>query len=419
MNRSPSDDTAIDPLARQVADFVTEQIGSVAPPEDGALTLSSRLARFRHARRQRRRLAGGAAVLLVVVSGAAILGTRRSARPADLTYRVDDREPPRGHYVLVPESAPSVLAFSDGSKVRMSPQSRGRVAGLSSRGARFALETGQISVDIVPRRETNWQFEAGPFLVTVHGTSFEIRWNPAETVFEMRLASGAVSVTSPIAAPEIKLRAGQTLRVSLREQTSTIGTDAAGGGAPQEVKTDPAPSLRPPPPSPSQPTSHGGWAHRGWDVALGEGRANAVVSDAERTGLRVAIDQSDSDDLWALSNAARYVGKVSVASQALVAQRRRFPSSERALEAAFLLGRLYDRATAGPADAMKWYDRYLAEAPNGPQASDALGRKMTLLERWNRRTEAAVVAREYLRRFPSGTYATAARVLLRASAAGP
>jgi TolA-binding protein len=99
----------------------------------------------------------------------------------------------------------------------------------------------------------------------------------------------------------------------------------------------------------------------------------------------------------------------------LTAHRRRFPSSERAGDAAFLLGRLHDADPDGPETALAWYDRYLAEAPDGAHVSDALGRKMTLLQRSNRRAEALAVAHDYLQRFPRGTYAHAAHALVRAA----
>ena len=83
-----------------------------------------------------------------------------------------------------------------------------------------------------------------------------------------------------------------------------------------------------------------------------------------------------------------------------------------------MLGRLHEGDTGGPAEALGWYDRYLAEADGGVGVSDALGRKMTLLERWNRHTEALTAARDYLRRFPRGTYANAARALVRSSTTG-
>jgi hypothetical protein len=44
---------------------------------------------------------------------------------------------------------------------------------------------------------------------------------------------------------------------------------------------------------------------------------------------------------------------------------------------------------------------------------------MTLLQRAGRREDALAVAREYLRRSPHGTYANAARALVRSSMTGP
>jgi TolA-binding protein len=130
--------------------------------------------------------------------------------------------------------------------------------------------------------------------------------------------------------------------------------------------------------------------------------------------LPAVLEQAGSEDLWALANAARYLERHALARQVLTVQRLRFPASERARQAAFFLGRLDDAAPRGAESALSWYDRYLAEAPAGAHASDALGRKMTVLQRSNRRDEALMVAEEYLRRFPQGIYANAARALARA-----
>lgn len=349
---------------------------------------------------------------LVVVE--AVKGRVKS--PGTLSYRVDDQEPVRGGYVLVPESSPALVEFSDGSKVKMDPQSRARVVEVSDRGARFALEAGHVLVDIVPRQQARWFFEAGPFLVTVHGTSFHLGWNPREALFEVRLVEGVVSVTSPVAATDIHLRAGQTLRVSLRDNTSTVATAT--------VVTVPASTVGPMEPaaqlavapSRSGPLPTAPWASRGWASLLAEGKGAGILAAADASGLERALVEADGDDLWALAMAARYAGRFSLAREALLAHRRRFRLSERAHDAAFLIGRLHDRDSEGPAHALQWYDRYLAEAPGGIHASDALGRKMTLLEQWNRRREALDVAEDYLRRFPRGTYASAARALLRLAA---
>ena len=68
----------------------------------------------------------------------------------------------------------------------------------------------------------------------------------------------------------------------------------------------------------------------------------------------------------------------------------------------------------GARRALGWYDRYLLEAPRGAYVSEALGRKMMVLERTDRQAEATVIAADYLRRFPGGTYSHAAQALVRA-----
>jgi TolA-binding protein len=159
------------------------------------------------------------------------------------------------------------------------------------------------------------------------------------------------------------------------------------------------------------------WSHRGWPAALKDGKASAIVSEAGRLGVSQALERADGDDLWALANAARYAGHFALAERALTAQRTRFSSSQNAREAAFLLGRLHEADSGGLHEALAWYERYLSEAPAGAHVSDALGRKMTLLQRSDRHAEALAVARDYLRRFPVGTYANAARALIRAEKA--
>ena len=65
----------------------------------------------------------------------------------------------------------------------------------------------------------------------------------------------------------------------------------------------------------------------------------------------------------------------------------------------------------GPASsdaALTWYDTYLAEASRGPYASEALGRKLTLLVHRDPQL-AHKTAHSYLQRFPEGNQAELAR----------
>ena len=120
-------------------------------------------------------------------------------------------------------------------------------------------------------------------------------------------------------------------------------------------------------------------------------------------------------DLAALADAARYRRRNDVAREALLAERLRFPKSERDSEAAFLLGRLEESKWDDNGRALEWYDVYLKEAPSGAYSSEALGRKMTATQRLEGAAAARQIADEYIRRFPRGTYAGAARALLSGS----
>ena len=421
MSVESSDERPLDPTVERVADFVTGQVASPSASRSSANEFARRLSGFRRSRRNRKRLGIGSAVTLsLMVAGMAVFRFKQGTPGADLSYRVDGQPPPAGGHVLVSERAESLLAFSDGSRVRVAARSRGRVVNVNGHGARFALDDGKVSVDIVHRPRAQWTFEAGPFVVSVHGTSFTVAWNPADALFELRLQSGAVSVASPLAVSEIGLRAGQTLRVSLRDLTSTVAAtvdgdrETAPSHPPGHTTAVPS-SAEAPPTMRARPLEPARWSYRGWSAALAQNKALDVIAEAERGGLSTVLERADSEDLWALANAARYAGRFALARQALTTQRRRFPSSDRSREAAFLLGRLHDADPEGPGSALGWYDRYLAEAPDGAHASDALGRKLTLLQRSNRTAEALAVAQDYLQRFPRGTYANAAQAFVRAA----
>ena len=62
--------------------------------------------------------------------------------------------------------------------------------------------------------------------------------------------------------------------------------------------------------------------------------------------------------------------------------------------------------------AVSWYGRYLREDAAGTYAAQALGRKM-LIESRRASPSAGIDAEEYLHRFPSGSYADAARLILK------
>jgi TolA-binding protein len=136
------------------------------------------------------------------------------------------------------------------------------------------------------------------------------------------------------------------------------------------------------------------------------------VRQAEHLGVEGCLASARSVDLSALADAARYGRHDELARGALLAQRRRFAMGRAARDAAFLLGKL-EETDQNPAAAIGWYDRYMREDAKGPYASDALGRKMILVQQLYGDAQARSVAAEYLNRFPDGAYVSRARALTR------
>lgn len=153
---------------------------------------------------------------------------------------------------------------------------------------------------------------------------------------------------------------------------------------------------------------------RAWAEALASGDWDRILADVDRLGVKRTLAETSSEDLFVVADAARYRRRTGLAREALLAERKRFPESTRALDAVFLLGRLEESNERGTQKAIHLYEEYLARAPSGTYAAEALGRRMMATSKLEGAARAQASAEEYLRRFPSGTYAGAARALLRA-----
>jgi TolA-binding protein len=324
-------------------------------------------------------------------------------------------------------SAHSVLHFSDGSEVSLGEGARARVRSMDEHGARVTLERGVAHVYVVHAPGTHWTFEAGPFVVAVTGTAFSLSWREDAQRLDVRLENGTVNVMGPASDAPLALRAGQWLSMKSAERGGEVrirSLDATDDEAESGAASSAPPAAEPPPTpravlsAPEVPQHVDGSRRNGsgpahdhnWAADLVRGRSEAIVEDALALGIDGVFAQSSGDELAALADAARYTHRSDIARGAFLAQRRRFPGSDHSRVAAFGLGRLED-ADQDPRAALGWFDTYLAEAPNGRFASEALGRKMTLVKVLDGQDAARAWADLYLRRFPSGTYAAAARAV--------
>ncbi len=394
--------------------------------------VSVRLAALKARRKGIRRLAmvgATASALALVALGIAWSRTHLHPNaPAPLTYQIQGGSVVEGGYLRESGKGTVKLVFAEGTELVLMPGARGRLRAVDSTGARIAIEHGTASFQVTPRSDARWLVDVGPFLVTVKGTVFTVSWDAAKERFELRLQHGRVAVTGPIAGGTIPLRAGQRLVINLPKEEILITEqrpEEAWLGAPPTEPPAPATDVnmedRPTTGSggrgasaPSPSVSGKTYGRRTWAEAVASGDWDRILADADHIGVQRTLAEASSEDLFALADAARYRRRRSLAREALLAERKRFPESARALDAAFLLGRLEESKERGTNKAIAWYDEYLARAPTGTYASEALGRRMIATSKLEGTARAQPVAEDYLHRFPSGTYAGAARALLAA-----
>jgi TolA-binding protein len=361
----------------------------------------------------------------------------RSSSPSALTYEVGDSHQTGtiGSYVSAPIGKPLDIRFSEGSAVTLTPRSRGRVAQTTSNGATLVLEDGRAHADIVHREHTQWQVLAGPYVVGVTGTSFDVAFNVATQTFELDMRAGSVKVTGPGLKSPIEIRDQQRLTLSTHNRGATSDAGIVNDDSPpvedlglNDAQTTQSASSAAncpasvAPPVPVAPKTRdlnrnaGGSAESrpaesdSYQKLSASGKHARIVELAEQQGIDSITANGSRSDLLALGNAARFVGKTQIAGKAFRAVRDRFGGSAEATAAAFFLGRLAENES--PATAMGWYDAYMAEAPQGVWAADATGRRLVLINQQQGKEAALGPAREYLARFPTGPYAGFARKLL-------
>jgi TolA-binding protein len=422
MSQYQADDT-LEPPTDSLVQLVREKRGrmSIRQRVQGADALAVRLGANRRPGRWWLPSVVGLGALLLLTVGLA-LGQMGSST---LSYKVDGGHVGRHGEIEADAGRQTTLRFSDGSEVVFALDANASLQAVSTHGAHVTLSAGAARVDVVHWAGGHWLFDAGPFHINVTGTAFRFHLLPAEQELDIWMERGTVEVSGPLATEAMLLHGGQHLIARVREremlirdlEASTTSDGPPAGAPPPSSETPASTGLADAPPG---STDAGRDAHpqgevdgSTWPALLAAGHFTAILRQAERRGLDACLANSPSGELAALADAARYGRRDDIARRALLAERRRFPQSRVARDAGFLLGRLEEAAQhAGPA--REWYDRYLAENPSGTYASEALGRKMTLVAQTQDPDQARVIALEYLRRFPQGAYATRARTLTQA-----
>ncbi|HET9932512.1 MAG TPA: FecR domain-containing protein [Polyangiaceae bacterium] len=345
-------------------------------------------------------------------------------RTRPLRFEVTGAASSTSNYLSAAHDRAADVRFSDGSTIHAEPGSRLRIDQARNDGARVSIERGAATASVKHAERSNWQFLAGPFEVRVTGTRFRLSWDPQAEEVDLVLLEGSVEVEGPLANSHFAVRAGQRFRASLADGSMRV--ESSIPKPPTAAATSEAPSGQAPPPSTAtgdSPLTHTAprnkvpasapsneSAHESWPELVRRGKFDAVVRSARSRGIDACLASSSAADVRALADAARYAGQSALATQSLLALRRRFASSSDGNAAAFLLGRV-DESSGQLAAADSWYDTYLRESPNGQFASDALAGRMRTVSSLRGTAAAKPLARTYLQRYPNGVHAPAAKKL--------
>jgi hypothetical protein len=298
------------------------------------------------------------------------------------------------------------VRFSDESAILANPRTHLQLEVVGERAALARLMKGDLRVAVHHTKDTDFRFLAGPYEVRVVGTKFDLAWDPDRTALSLVMKEGKVRVVGPSAFDRV-LTAGERLDLGRGKPP------AAAASTEPEVASNAPPTrvaARPEPPPPLGTTGGPSDSRPSWTALISAGKFEDVVREAQAEGLGKTHAERNAVDLRALAQAASYTGRADVAIKTWNVIRARFRGRS-AEQAAFFLGRIYDQhGKAG--EALTWLRTYLREAPRGVYASEALGGVLTLVRRTEGNAAARPLARNYLERFPKGSYAAAARAVL-------
>lgn len=324
---------------------------------------------------QRWAAAAAVAALILLLVGMRWLGPRNLSYEVRGSARIDD------HSIAPTAGERAEVRFSDGSTYQLLPGAKLQVGKSTPDGSSLTLQRGELLANVVHRSHTRWSVAAGPFEVVVVGTRFGARWDAERQRVSVELHEGAVEVKGGGLAAPIVVHAGQRLEAGIARDdwklTALAPTSASSGAsapteptrtpsaAPPTESTDASPSLSA---EAAPAASAAPVASASWSTMMSHSDFRGIVQEAKAMGVERCFSSCSPANLRILADAARYTGEPALAEKALLALRGRSPAQ--AAPAGFFLGRLYE-AGGRASEALRMYDRYLAEAPHGDYADEA------------------------------------------------
>jgi ferric-dicitrate binding protein FerR (iron transport regulator) len=132
-----------------------------------------------------------------------------------------------GTFISAPDGSSVPVAFSDGTRVVLEPQARGRVVSVTAAGADLVVEAGRAKIAVVPRSGNHWEVSTGPFVVHVTGTRFDVEWHPDKDEFVLELFEGHVRISGCNLGEGHAVRAGERVEASCHRDEFRVSSLAA------------------------------------------------------------------------------------------------------------------------------------------------------------------------------------------------
>ena len=155
----------------------------------------------------------------------------------------------------IAENVSTRIRFSDGSEIALDREARAQVSNVTPVGARIVLSNGRAHTFFVPKPHARWQVAAGPYVVQVTGTIFDVQWSGDSEAFDVWLEKGSVRVSGPLIGDGIAMTHGQHLLTRVKDNKFLLDSQRADAAEP--------PATPGTPERPAPPADRAGRARRG------------------------------------------------------------------------------------------------------------------------------------------------------------
>lgn len=398
-----------DRAGERLRTYQARELSADLSPFDAQGLVSGARERGQRRRLRRMRLAVAAsAVSVALLAGWVNLSSSQDAM-SPAFYSVNELEPTGDvNQIVYAGNGASELRFS-GAEVTLGEGGSLLVEELRAPGAAIRLQQGTLDCRVDPVAQGSWAVRAGAYVVRVVGTVFAVVWEPESGHFETNVTRGIVDVTGPGIEGVRRLEAGASLVIEGRPQVAELppeveAVDTAQG--PEDTRV-PEKKGREAPDAP---------ATKGWRELARDGKFSESMAAVHAAGYERTVSMLSAAELLKLADVARMAGESGRASALLHQVRSRSAGSSSAAIAAYSLGTTAFDQQGNYSAAAGWFQTYLAEAPSGPLAREALGRLMEAQHRAGNRAQARQAAEKYQRLYPQGLHGPLAKRILRIEA---